>query len=186
MYYFARISNRYNPANRLQGYILEYIKRFDQIGLEEPEKLLERMQEFTRQANRAYPRCTAQACQPHRNHKTKALESISMSGVFTLTIFEIKGTFKANPTESEKPAEAPAPVQAVPIAVTKTPPESDKPRQVIQKSREDDTPLKFEYWTMFAPAVQQLLKNGNIWAVYQSPKQIIVAEEFGGTTHVAY
>ncbi|GAB3550568.1 hypothetical protein GCM10027577_29890 [Spirosoma fluminis] len=162
------------PANRLQEYVLTFIKKVDNVLLNDPELLLKSVELYVKQACRAYPRCTKQEASPNRDYKTKELRSIGINGLVTLSILKVAGEFIPHPDAIPTPAPATAPPPDVAPYL---------PRQAIQKSREDDTIVKFVYWEKFPVSIRVLLQEGKIWAMYENVLGQITAEEYGGKTH---
>ncbi|QIP14738.1 hypothetical protein G8759_20015 [Spirosoma aureum] len=181
MNYFIRISHQNNPANRLQEYILKLVEKYDHLLCEDAETIFTQVEQLVSQANRAYPRCTAQKAQASHDHKSKTLNSFHVGGLFTMSVHKVAGQ---HPKPTDHPPAQPA--QALPLSPAEEQPATSQPRQAILKSREDDTIIRLEFWNRFSSRTQTLLTKGVIWNIYYDASKNIVAEEFGGQIHPAF
>jgi hypothetical protein len=189
--FFSRISYQTRPSNKLQQAILLQIERYDNILTQEPETLYTLIDGYTQQANRTHHRCTPMRADTNRTYPEKEISSISVSGLVTISLHKVVGTFpKVKPEPVAEPA-PPPPVVVAPAPPPVPPPapvivETVKPRIAVLKGRDTDKIERFEFWDKFSKQVQTLLAEGRIWNIYLDNLQIAMAEEYGGKKHLAY
>lgn len=190
MIYFARISSQIHHANKLQEALLRHVQKYDNILVEDVDGLFSLIQEYAKQACRTYHRCAPQNATANRNYPDRTIRSINVGGLYTLTFHKVEGYYKEGGKitqtanfDQPKPEPAPPPV---PTPEPVNEPVHDLPRLAIWKSREDDTPLRFEVLGKFHLQVQTRIQKGLIWAIYEDCFGAVWAEEFGGIKHKAF
>lgn len=93
--YFCRVSHAYNATNKLQEGLLQLVRQFDSVLLNDPETLLNRLQDGATRLHSSHKRCKPIKINPNRDYRTKEFSSITCdAGLFSLSLHEIKFIFR--------------------------------------------------------------------------------------------
>lgn len=104
MSYFIKLTHSYGSKNRLQEAALKVARLLDDHQLESPEELKRFVEDRIMRLNRTFNRCTALTVNLRKSHRPDDY-LLYVSDLITLTLYNSKGIFTAEPTERLLPSD---------------------------------------------------------------------------------